>query len=128
VLGQSSVLQEAVLLDTAMYAHPDGGDAVLIEARDYAVDVAARLKQQSVSAEGLAQRGDIPRTITETAKSVNADWIVMRTHARTGAARAVLGSVADAVVRSSLTPVMLLREAASVSQDAPRRERSTTEP
>jgi nucleotide-binding universal stress UspA family protein len=123
----ASLLQEAALYDTGMYPDPSQDDAVLMDARNYVVDVAARIKQQGVSAEGLALPGDIARTITQTAQSVNADLIVMRTHARTGAARAVLGSVADAVVRSSLTPVMLLRAAASVPDDDAQRERSTAD-
>ena len=39
----------------------------------------------------------------------NIDLIVMSTEALTGAARAVLGSVADAVVRAARCPVLLLR-------------------
>ena len=53
--------------------------------------------------------GDVPSTITETADALGTDLIVMRTRGYTGAARAVLGSVADAVVRSAAVPVMLLR-------------------
>ena len=69
------------------------------------------LTSQGVPAEGLALLGKVPRTITQTAQGSTADLIVMRTHARTGAARAVLGSVADVVVRSSSIPVMLVRGA-----------------
>jgi nucleotide-binding universal stress UspA family protein len=79
------------------------------EARQYVEQLADRFTTRLISTEALAVLGDVPKTITETAEAVNADLIVMRTRALTGAARAVLGSVADAVVRSTTTPVMLVR-------------------
>jgi nucleotide-binding universal stress UspA family protein len=122
------LMQEAALYDTGIYADQSWDNAALVEARNYVADVAAGIRQQGISAEGLALLGDAPRTITQTAQGVKADLIVMRTHARTGAARAVLGSVADGVVRSSVTPVMLLRDAAAVREGASRRELSTAQP
>ena len=47
------------------------------------------------------------------ALDVDADLIVMTTHGRTGISRFWLGSVADAVVRHSPVPVLLLRPAKS---------------
>ena len=43
------------------------------------------------------------------AEEATADLIVMSTQALTGPARALLGSVADAVVRTANCPVLLLR-------------------
>jgi nucleotide-binding universal stress UspA family protein len=60
--------------------------------------------------------GDVPQSIRDTADAVRADLIVMRTRGHTGAARAVLGSVADAVVRSADVPVMLLRSGRVLDQ------------
>ena len=105
------LLQEAALYDTGIYVDSARDSAALVEARNYVTDVAARVTSQGVPAEGLALLGEVPRTITQTAQGSTADLIVMRTHARTGAARAVLGSVADVVVRSSSIPVMLVRGA-----------------
>jgi hypothetical protein len=45
------------------------------------------------------------------------DLIVMSTRALTGPARALLGSVADAVVRTSHCPVLLLHRADAVRQE-----------
>ena len=47
--------------------------------------------------------------IIECRTQVGADLIVMTTHGRTGWSRAWLGSVADAVVRTDATPVLLCR-------------------
>jgi nucleotide-binding universal stress UspA family protein len=116
------LMQEAAMYDTGMYADLSSDNTALIEAKDYVADVAASIRQQGVGAEGVALLGDAAHTITQTARSVKADLIVMRTHARTGASRALLGSVADAVVRSSATPVMLLRDSSAVLEDTSRRE------
>lgn len=54
--------------------------------------------------------GDARSVIHETAAKVNADLIVMGTHGRQGVRRLILGSVAEAVVRTSDCPVLLIRE------------------
>lgn len=49
--------------------------------------------------------------IPAVAESLKAAMVVMATHARAGFRRAVLGSVAEAVVRNAPCPVMMLRGA-----------------
>ena len=44
----------------------------------------------------------------ETAKELGAGMIVMGTHGRTGIGRALLGSVAEKVVRTSTVPVLTI--------------------
>jgi len=96
--------------ELGQYVDPDRVDrAAVMEAGRYVDGLADRFATQFISTEALATLGEVPKTITETAEAVNADLIVMRTRAHTGAARAVLGSVADGVVRSATTPVMLVR-------------------
>jgi nucleotide-binding universal stress UspA family protein len=91
----------------------DWDAATLASAREYVSDLGNRLRQQDLSADGLAIMsnvvGDVPQAIVQTAEDVSADLIVMSTRAHTGPARAVLGSVADAVARSAQAPVLLLR-------------------
>lgn len=53
-------------------------------------------------------RGRIDEAVEHEAEAFHADLIVMATHARTGVARARLGSVADAVVRLATMPVLLV--------------------
>lgn len=48
------------------------------------------------------------RAIVEKADEIGADAIVMGTHGRTGLARAVIGSVADRVLRRADMPVVLV--------------------
>ena len=55
----------------------------------------------------IVEQGDEPASeILQYAKSANIDLIVMGTHGRTGLARVVLGSVAEAVVRAAPCPVL----------------------
>jgi nucleotide-binding universal stress UspA family protein len=54
---------------------------------------------------------DVADAIVTFAENASADVIVMSTRALTGPARALLGSVADAVVRTAHCPVLLLHRA-----------------
>jgi len=53
--------------------------------------------------------GRVDAAVEQEAAQFHADLIVMATHARTGYARARLGSVGDAVVRLATMPVLLVR-------------------
>jgi nucleotide-binding universal stress UspA family protein len=52
--------------------------------------------------------GRIPEEIVRYAEEKEIDLLIMGTHGRTGLDRAVFGSVAERVVRSSAVPVMLV--------------------
>lgn len=56
--------------------------------------------------------GTVTKTLEEYIATRHPDLLVMSTHGATGLKRAVLGSVADHVVRHSATPVLLLRSEA----------------
>lgn len=80
----------------------------------------ARLrKDYPKAARHLVVEGDAAALIVSHGRS--ADLIVMGTHGRTGLDRALLGSVAEAVVRRSETPVLVARR-------APRKVRSVLAP
>jgi nucleotide-binding universal stress UspA family protein len=53
--------------------------------------------------------GDVPDALCQEALRSDSDLIVMSTHGRGGLTRMWLGGVADAVVRQSSTPVLLVR-------------------
>ena len=48
-------------------------------------------------------------TIMELCKKEHVDLVVMTTHGKSGLKRAILGSVADEVIRNSKTPVLAIR-------------------
>lgn len=56
------------------------------------------------------REGDARDTIVETAKEKACDIIIMSTHGRSGIRRALLGSVAEDVLRHAPCPVLLVRE------------------
>lgn len=56
--------------------------------------------------------GDPASTIVRLAEEENADMIVMGTHGRTGLARFLMGSVAEAVVRHAKCPVLTYKHGA----------------
>lgn len=59
--------------------------------------------------------GRVADAIVEEARTSRCDLIVIGTHGRRGVSRAMMGSDAENVVRSSPVPVLLVREPATVS-------------
>ena len=57
----------------------------------------------------LLKTGDARDAINQTAKELGADLIVVGTHGRRGLSRALLGSVAETVVRTAPCPVLAVR-------------------
>lgn len=70
---------------------------------------AARIREAGIDVEELVVDAVSPHeAILEVAEERQVDLIVMGTHGRTGLARAVIGSVADRVVRHARVPVVLV--------------------
>jgi nucleotide-binding universal stress UspA family protein len=67
-----------------------------------------RRDRKSVS-QALVRAGDARDVILQTAEELPADLIVMGTHGRRGISRALLGSVAEMIVRTSPVPVLTVR-------------------
>ena len=57
----------------------------------------------------ILRTGDPRDMILQTAKEIHADLIVIGTHGRRGISRFLLGSVAEAIVRSAPCPVLTVR-------------------
>lgn len=75
---------------------------------------AARLREKIRAAIGAGAKisilqGDAAASILSCAKRRNAEMIVVGTHGRTGLKRALLGSVAEAVIRGAAVPVLAAR-------------------
>ena len=71
--------------------------------------LADRLSEQGVAATAHVLAGRIPDALSGFAREVPNALIVMATHGHSGFHQHWLGSVADAVVRRSSTPVLLVR-------------------
>jgi nucleotide-binding universal stress UspA family protein len=68
-----------------------------------------QLEERNVKVRSEVLTGDPATMIKKFAKSEKVDLIVMATRGRGGISRALLGSVADDIVRSDIAPVLLLR-------------------
>ena len=69
----------------------------------------ARVHQEGLEGETSIVQGVPFQIIIETAKDKNVDLIVMGTHGRTGLTHALMGSVAEKVVRMAPCPVLVTR-------------------
>ena len=86
-------------------------------------DTGARGLVEQANAQGVTAEtslhdlrgGRVADAIVEEARQSRCDLIVIGTHGRRGVARAMLGSDAENVVRSSPVPVLLVRAPAPVS-------------
>jgi nucleotide-binding universal stress UspA family protein len=83
---------------------------VVQEAEAYLAEVQARLASTGTTdVETTVWYGPPAAAIVEAAEFRKVGLIVMTTHGRTGLGRLILGSVAESVVRGSVTPILLLR-------------------
>jgi nucleotide-binding universal stress UspA family protein len=100
-----------------VYAFPEGA---IITPPDVATDLANRAQKsldaavaarrdRGVEISGTLTNGSPREEILRLAKEGNVDLIVMGTHGRRGLPRAILGSVAERVIRTSDIPVLTIR-------------------
>jgi nucleotide-binding universal stress UspA family protein len=79
------------------------------EAEDYLARVRADLVESVTNVETVVPYGHPAECIADHARLQSTDLIVMSTHGRTGPARLLFGSVAEAVVARTTVPVFLER-------------------
>lgn len=91
------------------------------EARGYLDGVAERLRRQVDEVETkVIGHSSISQAILESVESCGADLVAMSSHGHAGVTRAILGSVADKVLRAAHVPV-LLQGPVGVREEAGRR-------
>ena len=116
---------EAIVAYVAPLAQLSGGKVTLLrvihshsrdeaaffegQARTYLDRQVARLAAQRVTAEVNVVSGEPAAAIVAAARELGADLIVMATHGHREVRHLLMGSVTEDVVRSSPTPVLLLR-------------------
>jgi len=79
------------------------------EATAYLDTVAESFRKDGIAVTCAAVEGAAGEAILSYAGRQNTDLIAMATHGRSGLGRAVLGSVASAVLRGSCTPMLIIR-------------------
>ena len=113
--GGSVILMHAY--EMPIYGFPDGaliasGDvaARISDAAQSALDaLVANHASDGVPLRGLLRNGPPWEEANAVADSESADLIVIGTHGRKGLARALLGSVAEKIIRTSTRPVLTIR-------------------
>jgi nucleotide-binding universal stress UspA family protein len=97
------------LPDAAILVGPETGSRLSNEAQRALDAEIARVQTGGVPIEGRLLQGD-PRDILPSQASLsNAALVVVGSHGRHGVARALMGSVAETVVRTSSVPVAVVR-------------------
>jgi nucleotide-binding universal stress UspA family protein len=116
-LGASVILVHAY--DIPVVGFPDG---VLIASPNVATQIETSAKQgldgvmqrhaqSGVHIDAVLRQGAAAEEVNKLADEVDADLIVLGTHGRRGIAHAILGSVAEHIVRTATRPVLTLHEA-----------------
>jgi nucleotide-binding universal stress UspA family protein len=80
-------------------------------ANDEMKKIAARLRDSRVEVDTIVVAGHPASEIIAAAERIHANLIVMGTHGRRGIAHALLGSVAEKVVRTAKCPVLTVPHA-----------------
>jgi nucleotide-binding universal stress UspA family protein len=110
-------LVHVIALDAAGYdtdwpaARPEAGALATMRAaaQTYLDRVAERLGAQSLVVHTAVISGQLAPAVLEYARDHAVDLVALATHGRSGAARILLGSIADKIVRGAATPVLLYR-------------------
>jgi nucleotide-binding universal stress UspA family protein len=99
-----------VMADAGVTVFPVSVDNAEVEkaARASVMDEIAQYAEARVPMSALVRRGDVATEIADVAEELQADLIVMGTHARNGFMRLVLGDPAESVMRKSHVPVLVL--------------------
>ncbi len=86
------------------------GDVARATAEQYVLAAADRMRAALVGqVSGTVLEGSPVSAIKEYATATRIELVVMSSHGRTGASRFWLGSVADALIRASTAPVLMVR-------------------
>lgn len=103
-------------------ALPDGGEIALDAARagcrDAVADAVAAARRAGADAEGEVLEGEPVAELLAEAQRWEASCVVTATHGREGLARALLGSVAEGVLRRSTIPVLVVHDLPAVAEHA----------
>ncbi len=117
------VPERPVLHQPPLVPPPFGADAETLrsqvrEAHDYLTRLELPLPRSGLLVHTRVLVGAPPASIVATATDSTIDLIVMSTHGRTGLTRLLYGSVAEAVLRGSPVPVLMIPNRARPSQTA----------
>lgn len=108
------------IMASAGVVSPDAWLIREMEAKQYLGGVERRLSAKGLRVQRRLQIGRALDEILAMVTTSGADLIAMATHGRSGPARLLFGSVAEAVLRSSPVPVLMFRVSGETSKPAAR--------
>lgn len=114
-LGASITLMHAYAVpilsfpDGTVVATADVASRIADAARGGLDAAAERHQGRGVPIDTVLREGAAPEEINRLAHELDADLVVVGTHGRKGLVRAILGSVAESVVRTASRPVATVR-------------------
>lgn len=92
--------------DGILTVSADMASRILDAATTELAKLASSYEKQGIKLETSIEQADPREGVLKAAEKVGADLIVMGTHGRRGVSRALIGSVTEAVVRTSPVPVL----------------------
>jgi nucleotide-binding universal stress UspA family protein len=118
VVVPKTAFQKAVAKESTPWWDKDvaAAEAYLFRTADRLREDGFRTKTDVVVGEDIAQ------SIADYAARESADLVAIATHGRGGLSRAIIGSVADAITRTSRTSLLVLRAVGNVPKKAPAKE------
>jgi nucleotide-binding universal stress UspA family protein len=96
--------------DGAILPTPDIASHIADASRSALDATVKRLAGRGIALASVLREGVAYEEINAVAESIDADLIVIGTHGRKGLARALLGSVAENVIRTASRPVVTIRD------------------
>lgn len=78
-------------------------------ARAYLESAAELIRAKRIKVDAVILQGPVGETIVSYARDKKIDLIALATHGRSGLGRAVLGSIADYVMKESGLPILIIR-------------------
>jgi nucleotide-binding universal stress UspA family protein len=97
------------LVASAGVVAPDTFTLRDMDAKTYLSEVERRLSKKALRVRTRVAFGPPAEEILAAVRTTGADLVAMATHGRSGLGRALFGSVAQAVLRASPVPVLLIR-------------------
>jgi nucleotide-binding universal stress UspA family protein len=95
------------------FSDPGLAESAVLEqeerSKKYISEIERQLTSAGFKASTVLRVGSVAEVILAVAEELQVDAIAMSTHGRTGAARWLLGSIAERVVHNSKVPVLLIR-------------------
>jgi len=96
-----------------VFSDPGIAETAILEQQEkskaYISKIEDELKSEGFRVSNLMRVGSVAETILGVSEELSVDIVAMSTHGRTGAARWLLGSIAERVVHNSSIPVLLIR-------------------